>query len=118
MRKRGKVLRDPHAGPGLLIIEGRQYPFLLEPVWRSEGPPKPGLPVEVDFGPSGQIVAITAVPESQLAKERGEAARRKREWSLLNKLATVFGMTRIIAPASNASKRRTELRENPRTLEE
>ena len=90
MRKRGKVLRDPHAGPGLLMVEGRQYQFLLEPVWRSEGPPKPGLPVEVDFGQSGQILSITVVPESQLAQEQAEVARcrRKRRWPLLGRIFT------------------------------
>ncbi len=106
MRKRGKVLRDPHAGPGLLMIEGRQYPFLLN-VWRSEGPPKPGLPVDVDFGERGQILAITMVPESQLAKERTDVARRKSGWRLLDKLAAVLGMTRIIEPVSSDSRRQS-----------
>ena len=43
MRKRGKVLRSPHAGPGLLMVEGRQYPFSLESLWKSQGSPQPGL---------------------------------------------------------------------------
>jgi hypothetical protein len=74
MAKRGKVLRDPNAGPGLLIVEGQQYPFALEGVWKSEIAPKPGLVVEIEFDPNGRIVAITAVPESQLAKEQADAA--------------------------------------------
>jgi hypothetical protein len=45
--KRGKILRDPRAGPGLLMIEGRQYWFSMEGVWKSEVPPKPGLAVDV-----------------------------------------------------------------------
>jgi hypothetical protein len=89
MRKRGKVLRDPHAGPGLLMVEGRQYQFLLESVWKSEGPPKPGLAVEVDFGQSGQILAISVVPESQLAQEQEEAGKRKKKrWPILGKMFT------------------------------
>ena len=44
MAKRGKVLRDPHLGPGLLMVEGKQYPF-LEGSWRSDVPAKPGLVV-------------------------------------------------------------------------
>ena len=74
MTKRGKVLRDANAGPGLLMVEGQQYPFTLEGVWKSEVPPKPGLVVEVDFDSTGQVTGITAVPESQLAKEQAEAA--------------------------------------------
>ena len=101
MRKRGKVLRDPRAGPGLLMIEGRQYRFLLDSVWKSEGPAKPGLPVDVDFGQDGQIVAISVVPDSQLA----ESAKQKKSWGLLDKLAAICGMTRIIEPRANSSRR-------------
>jgi hypothetical protein len=97
MRKRGKVLRDPHAGPGLLMVEGRQYPFSLESVWKSEGPPKPGLAVDIDFGQSEQILAITVVPESELAKEKVEAAaitQKQRGWKFLDKLAAKCGLAR------------------------
>ena len=90
MRKRGKVLRDPFAGPGLLMVEGRQYPFSLEPLWKSAGPPKPGLPVDIEFGQSGQIVAISAVPESELTPQA--AGGQHSETSLLNRIAAKFGM--------------------------
>src|SRR6185369_3618536 len=76
MAKRGKVLRDPNAGPGLLIVEGQQYPFALEGVWKSEVAPKPGLVVDVDFDANGQIGSITAVPDSVLAKEQADIALR------------------------------------------
>lgn len=87
------------------MIEGRQYRFLLDSVWKSEGPAKPGLPVDVDFGQDGQIVAITVVPESELVKERAEATRKKRSWRLVDKLAAICGMTRIIEPRANSSRR-------------
>src|SRR5262250_1021261 len=103
MRKRGKVLRDTHDGSGLLMIEGRQYPFRLDPMWKSSGPPKPGLPVDVDFGERGQIAAITIVPESQLEEERAEASRKTKSWRLVDRLAAICGMTRIIEPRSNRS---------------
>src|SRR5438477_327433 len=67
MSKRGKVLRDPHAGPGLLMVEGQQYQFLLEGVWKSDVPPTPGLVVDLEFDSQGKISGITAVPESQIA---------------------------------------------------
>jgi hypothetical protein len=70
--KRGKMLRDPRTGPGLLMIEGRQYWFSMEGVWKSEVPPKPGLAVDVKLDRAGQILAINAVSEPQFAKERAE----------------------------------------------
>src|SRR6266700_5569298 len=74
MAKRGKVLRDPLAGPGLLMVEGQQYPFVLDGIWRSAVPASAGLAVDVDFDSQGSIRGITAVPDSQLAKEQAEVA--------------------------------------------
>jgi hypothetical protein len=73
MMKRGKILRDPRTGRGLLIIEGRQYWFGMEGVWKSEVPPTPGLAVDVELDHSGQILAITAaVSEFQVAQNHAE----------------------------------------------
>ena len=69
MAKRGRVLREPYAGPGLLMVEGRQYPLVQE-LWRSDVPAKPGLAVNVDFDPHGNLRSITAVPESQINGDR------------------------------------------------
>src|SRR5689334_18345042 len=99
MKKRGKVLRDAHTGPGLLMVEGQQYPFVLEGVWRSEVPAKPGLVVEVEFDPQGNIAGITAVPESQLAKEQAEAAlavARQRGSQLGSAMVAKFGAPSLI----------------------
>jgi len=41
-RKIGKVLRDTSTGPGLLIVEGQQYPFGRICLWKSEVQPKAG----------------------------------------------------------------------------
>lgn len=78
MAKRGKVLRDPHLGPGLLMVEGKQYPFLMEGLWRSEVPAKPGLVVNVDFDTQGNLNGITAVPQAQLDQEQDKLARGNR----------------------------------------
>jgi hypothetical protein len=102
MAKRGKILRDPHAGPGLLIVEGRQYPFFMEGVWRSEVPPKPGLAVEVEFDSLDKVIGITAVPESQIAKEQAEialAAAKKRGATLAASMVAKFGLPRLVAAA-------------------
>jgi hypothetical protein len=60
-KKRGKVLRDATSGPGLLIVEGQQFPFLISEVWKSEQPPKTGMVVEAEFNRQGQLRAIRAV---------------------------------------------------------
>jgi hypothetical protein len=78
MAKRGKVLRDPCLGPGLLMVEGKQYPFLMDLRWRSDVPAKPGLVVNVDFDPQGNVNAITAVPHAQLDQEQAELERSNR----------------------------------------
>lgn len=74
MTKRGKILRDAQTGPGLLIVEGQQYPFTLDGVWRSDAPPRPGSTVDIEFDPTGRIVGLTAVPDAQLAKEHADKA--------------------------------------------
>lgn len=64
MKKRGNVLRAPRGGPGLLMIEGRQFPFSVEGVWQSELAARPGLLVDVEFDSRSQITAIAAVTDS------------------------------------------------------
>lgn len=75
MAKRGRVLRDPYAGPGLLMVEGRQYPFLVEGLWRSEVPARAGLAVNVDFDVHGNLNSISAAPEFQVERGQSEFAR-------------------------------------------
>lgn len=102
MHKRGKVLRDTAAGPGLLMVEGQQYPFPLEGVWKSETAPRPGLVVDVQFSEQGDVEAITAVPESQLAKEQAEqalAAARSKGTALASSAVATFGMPTLVAVA-------------------
>ena len=100
MAKRGKVLRDPNAGPGLMIVEGQQHPFFLEGFWQSEVPPKPGLAVEVEFDSQGKVSRITVVPEAKLAKEQAEmapAAAKKRGIALASAMVGRFGLSQILA---------------------
>lgn len=100
MTKRGKVLRDANAGPGLLMVGGQQYPFSLNGLWKSEMPPKPGMVVEVEFEEDGKIHAISAVAESQLAKEQAEAAlamAKDKGAALASGLVARFGMPTLVA---------------------
>ena len=109
MKKRGKVLRDPRTGPGLtgphrmlpglLMIEGRQYWFCLDGVWKSGIPPKPGLAVDVKLDHARQIIAITAVSESQLAEEQAERSvgtAKAAGVKILRKIAAKCGMPNLL----------------------
>ena len=100
MTRRGKVLRDTASGPGLLMVGGQQYPFTLEGVWRSEMPPRPGMVVDVDMEPAGQVTAVYAVPESQLAKEQAEAAMsaaKEKGAEVAAGLVAKFGIPHLVA---------------------
>ena len=88
MKKRGKILRDPGANPGLLMIEGRQYRFYLEAVWTSEA-----------LDRAGQILAIAAVSEHPLADkpaERFASTARAAAMTILRKVATKCGMPNVL----------------------
>lgn len=74
--KRGKVVRDTSTGTGLIVIDQQQFPFVLEGVWRSEVAPRVNMSVEVGFDGQGQMLSVTAISESQLAREQTEEAVR------------------------------------------
>lgn len=100
MKKRGKVLRDTSTGSGLLMVEGKQYTFPLERVWKSETPPRPGLAVDVELDDGGTVQSVTAVPESQIAKEQAEqalAAARAKGGALASSAVARFGMPTLVA---------------------
>ena len=100
MAKRGKVLRDTNAGPGLLMVEGQQYQFRLEGVWKSEVTPKPGQVVEVEFDSNGQTAAITVVPDAQLAKEQADAAlkvAKEKGGEIFGQVVAKVGMPNLVA---------------------
>ena len=68
-------MRDPRFGPGLLIVEGQQFPFSVPGAWRSEQSPAPGMSVEVEFGSAGEILAIRPVSDVGIDKAEGRASR-------------------------------------------
>jgi hypothetical protein len=95
MAKRGRVLREPYAGPGLLMVEGRQYP-LMEELWRSEVPAKPGLVVNVDFDGNGNLRSITALPESQMKGEQENVVRSALGIGMLAQEDSTLGVALLI----------------------
>jgi len=102
MTTRGKILREPGAEPGLLMIEGQQYRFWLDGLWRSPLAPQPGFTVDVEWDQNGQMSAITVVPESQLNKERAEAAfskAKEKGGAMLAPVVATAGKINLIAAA-------------------
>lgn len=91
MKKRGKVLRVPRGGPGLLMIEGRQFPFSLDDVWKSELPPRPGLLVNVEFDEGLRITAIAAVADLSSTNFAAQAARDNFQTTGSSRLAKFLG---------------------------
>jgi len=77
MKRRGKILREPSSGPGLLMMDGQQYYFSAEQVWRSEARPRPGLVVEVELDALGKVQHITVVSSEQLSTDQTEALRAR-----------------------------------------
>lgn len=71
---RGKILRDTNAGPGLIFINNEQKTFTLEGNWKSSVPPKVGGIVEVVLNEAGDIVSLSAIDESVIAKEQAQKA--------------------------------------------
>jgi hypothetical protein len=67
---RGTLIKVPDATPGLLLLNGRQYAFTLEGVWRSAVAPAPNQSVTVELDGTGALVAITVVDQGQIAKEK------------------------------------------------
>ncbi len=100
MSKRGTILRDANAGPGLVTVEGQQHQFTLEGVWKSAAPPKPNMAVDVDFGSDGKISSLSAVPDSQIAKEQAEivmTAAREKSKAVAAAAVAKFGLPTLVA---------------------
>ncbi len=100
MTKRGKILRDASAGPGLLLVDGQHYQFSLEGVWRSAVPPTAGMSVDVEFAADASIVGISQVSDAQIAKEQAEAvvkAARQKGAVLASVAIAKFGLPLLIA---------------------
>jgi hypothetical protein len=102
MAKRGKVLRDTSLGAGLLVVDGQQYPLSLEGTWKSEVPPAVGMTVDVEFDTAGQISSVRQVTDSQITKERAEAAlavAKGKGAEVFSSMLAKFGAPNLIALA-------------------
>jgi len=67
---KGRVLRDTTHGEGLMSVEGNQYTFRLEGMWKSDIAPKVNMQVEVDFDDAGTVVAVRGIDPAAAAREQ------------------------------------------------
>lgn len=70
VKARGKILREPTQHPGIVMIQGQQFRFQVEGVWRSETAPKAGLVVDVDLDNNLQVIGMSVVTDSELMDDR------------------------------------------------
>jgi hypothetical protein len=100
MTRRGTILRDTNTGPGLLVVDGTQYPFLLEGAWRGTVPPKVGMVVDVSFAPGGEVATVAPVDESVLAREQADkamAAIKEKGGAMAGAMVARFGGRDLLA---------------------
>jgi hypothetical protein len=69
-RRRGIILRDTNAGPGLLAVDQRQLLFQLEHHWAGQTAPRVDMTVNVQFDANGGVARVEPVSEAELARER------------------------------------------------
>jgi hypothetical protein len=74
---KGRVLRDTTHGEGLMSVEGNQYTFRLEGMWKSDMAPKVNMQVEVDFDDAGTVVAVRGIDPAAAAREQAAAMAAK-----------------------------------------
>lgn len=87
MKTRGKILRAPGSGagtgvgtsPGLVMIDGQQFRFAAEGIWRSVTPPRPGLNVQVELDDHQRVAGITVIPDPDLLLTHKRIARKMRK---------------------------------------
>jgi hypothetical protein len=70
-KQRGTVLQVPAGGsPGLIFVNGQQFPFQLPRIWQSPVAPTVNQTVDVTFDEAGSLISAVVVDAQALAKER------------------------------------------------
>ena len=67
---RGTIIKTPDSTPGLLMINGRQKPFVIEGMWKSSTAPAVNMMVDAEFDGAGSIQSVAVADPQQEAKEK------------------------------------------------
>jgi hypothetical protein len=62
---RGTIIKTPDASPGLLMVNGRQKPFVIEGMWKSPVAPAVNMTVDAEFDSAGSIQSLAVVDPQQ-----------------------------------------------------
>ena len=71
MIKRGTILRDTSAGPGLVAVDGQHFQFSSDTPCRLPDAAIPGMPVNVEFAADCRILSIAAVEQPRATSVLG-----------------------------------------------
>lgn len=96
---RGIIMRDTNMGAGIVFVNDAQKSFTLEAHWKSALPPKVGSTVEIHLDASGEIMSLSAIDETTLAKEQAEKAlimMKANSRNISNVLISRMGLPTII----------------------
>lgn len=77
MTIKGKILRDPASGAGLVSANGQQYAFSLEQHWRSDTLPVAGMAVDLEIDGTGALASVSAASTQQQVEEKIKALNEK-----------------------------------------
>jgi hypothetical protein len=61
MKNIGHIIKIPDSDPGLLLLQGKQRPFVVEETWRSPVAPELDQAVEVELNAAGEIVTLRVI---------------------------------------------------------
>lgn len=103
MLQRGRILRDTTSGVGLISANGNQYEFKLEGMWRSDISPQQNMVVDFELDDAGKITSLSAVNETDLAKEQAEKAMlavKEKGLSAINGISSSVSKPVLIASAT------------------
>jgi len=96
---RGKIQRGTEMGLGIANIGGNQNSFDLLQHWKSVNPPRIGMVVEATLDGAGNLLTLSEVPDTQLAREQAEqafASTRRQGDALAGGIRKHFGITAFV----------------------
>jgi len=67
---RGTIIKVPGNEPGLILANGKQWPFGMEGVWVSPVAPAANQTVEVTLDAEGHVARVSVVDAQQVAREK------------------------------------------------
>jgi hypothetical protein len=103
VKARGKILREPSQNPGIVMIQGQQFQFQREGVWRSETAPRAGLVVDVNLDNNLQVIGMSVVTDSEPMNDRQDPPALLKETTVKTRIGFVGKLLAILKGSSHES---------------